>query len=106
MGDKLDKLPSTRIASGVAHDNPEDIQILTSIFGTPETVNTITQVCSSNKDIITASILFLIINLPLLDGIIKKIYKNAENPWILLLVKTLLFAILLFFTLNSKLALK
>jgi len=102
MGDELNKLPSTR---GVSHDDPSHIQLLSNIFGN-EKAMAINTVCSSNKDIMIAGMLFLVVNLPPLTSMISGIYKNAENPWIMVLVKTILFTILLFLILNSKFAKK
>jgi hypothetical protein len=98
MGDMLKKLPTTR---GISHDDPSHIQLLTTIFG-KERAAEIETVCSYNKEILVAAILFMVVNIPVLPGIISKIYKNSENPWIMLILKTIIFTILLFFFTNTK----
>jgi hypothetical protein len=101
MGDELQKLPTTR--GGVSHDDPSHIQILSNMFGTEKAVE-IEKVCTTNKDIIIAGILFLIVSLPPVSSVIVKIYKNAENPWIMALVKSIIFMVVFFLMVNSKLA--
>lgn len=103
MGDELHKLPTTR--GGGLHDDPSHIQLLSNMFGT-EKATEIEKVCTTNKDVIIAGILFLVISLPPVSSVIAKLYKNSENPWIMALVKSIIFVVTFFLLVNAKLAKK
>lgn len=99
MGDMLKKLPTTR--GEISHDDPSHIQMLSTIFGKERALE-IETVCSYNKEILLAAVLFMFVNIPIIPSIVSKVYKNAENPWVMLIVKTVVFTLLLFVFTNSK----
>ena len=99
MGDNIQKLP---IDKNQKEDN-ESLQNLKRLLG-PEKVENINLICNKNMDIIIAGAIFFGVNLPIVEGFIKKFYCNAENPYIMTIVKTIIFIILFFMVNNFYLA--
>jgi hypothetical protein len=95
MGDDLRKLPINKNEN----DDITTINTLKKYFG-EEKINNISSICSSNMEIIAAAAVFFIVNLPYVETLIKKVYSNAENPYILILCKTIIFTILYFLVNN------
>jgi hypothetical protein len=97
MGDLLKKLPPS--------DQPLDerqFALLKNALGNSEhvqTANGLLQVCNTNLDVLSASVLFFILSLPFVDPIMDRVYPTS-NVYVRNLVKAIVFAVLLFITNN------
>lgn len=76
---------------------PEDTQLLERFVLLENQKETAGRLFATNRDILVASALFLILSLPAVDGLIEKVYPAcAERFYYRLGIKTLIFLILLF----------
>lgn len=82
-----------------------EIQILDTLFKQKQ--GTIQRVFSGTKDVLIIGFLFILFSLPQIDELIKKFAPSAENsPYILMLVKTVLFMVAYFIIKNMYLVRK
>lgn len=95
MGDDLKNLPINKNEN----DDIMTINTLKKYFG-EEKINNISTICRTNMEIIVAAVIFFIVNLPYVETLIKRFYSNAENPFVLILCKTIIFT-LLYFLVNN-----
>jgi hypothetical protein len=100
MGDELRKLPTSK-----DDISPSHMEILDRVFGQEQAEN-MKIVCGSNLEILYAGIIFFVLNLTYTEDMIKRFYKNAENPLVMTVVKTILFVVLFFLVNNWYLAKK
>jgi hypothetical protein len=94
MGDELRKLPTN-----TDRIDPSHIEILDKIFG-QEQVSNMKVICNSNIEIVYAGVIFFLLNLTVVEDMIKRFYRNAENSLVMTIVKTILFVVL-FFLVNN-----
>lgn len=98
MGDSIVNLPTDNTIP-----TANEIAIFQQLFDTHS--KTTKTLISGLSDVIIASVLFFVISLPIFDGLIQKVYP-ANNCYIIIAIKTALFAMLLFFLRNLDLAKK
>lgn len=100
LGDPIDQLPAD--TSVPSHN---EIRIVDQLFQQKKSV--FDRILSQTKDIIVLGGLFILFSLPFMDNLIKKFITATEtSPYILIGVKTLLFAISYFIIKNLYLARK
>ncbi len=92
MGDFIQNLPTDSVKP-----SPEESQIINTLFNNPEKIK---NVCVEFKDSIFVGILFLIFTLNYVDKFIKSIFKQAENPYILLGIKTICIMVIYYLAKN------
>ncbi len=92
--DYIDQLPNDK--------NPpsqQELQILENFFTSKK--DNVDKILNKSRDILIASSLFFILSLPQIDTLIKNFFPTMSNSlYVLLLAKTLAFAILFFIVKN------
>jgi hypothetical protein len=99
FGDSIETLPSDQ--------NPpthNEIKMVETLF--KENKSTIDIILADAKNIIFMGLLFIILSTPQVDDLIKKFVVAAESPYILILIKAILFMFIYFIINNLYLARK
>jgi hypothetical protein len=86
MGDSIQQLPADQ-----APPTHDEIKIVDSIF--KEHHSTIQIILNDAKSTILIGILFIIFSIPQLDDLIRKFVTIAESPYILILIKSVIFMV-------------
>lgn len=92
--DSIDALPTDQ-------NNPShaEIQIVDSLF--KQKHGTVQKILSGTKDVLVIAFIFLLFSLPQFDDLLKKFIPAAENSaYILIAVKSVLFAFVYFLVKN------
>jgi hypothetical protein len=80
--------------------SPNESVILDTLF--PTKYNVLQQVFLGTKDVIAVAILFALISLPGVDNLVERFVPMTKGaPYLILLVKTLIFALGYFIVKNS-----
>jgi len=89
-GDIIDQLPSDKTQP--SHD---EIRIVDSLFKKKKGV--FDKILSETKDVLVIGILFVIFSIPQIDELIKKVIKITQtSPYILILIKSVIFMLCYF----------
>ena len=92
-GDLLRNLPTDN-----SNPNEKELYYINNIFEKEQ--SNIRKIMMEFKDIVMISLLFLLVSIPYIDSIIKKVYPRAENRSIMLVVKSVLFGLLYYMLKN------
>lgn len=94
MGDQIQGLP---VDQTVPSHN--EIQIMDTLFKQKHGV--VNKIMAGSKDMLLAGFLFMLFNIPQIDDMIRKLIPTtATSPYILILVKTILFVVTYFIIKN------
>ena len=99
IGDSIEHLPSDQ--------NPpthNEIKMVDTIF--KENKSTIDIILADAKNIVFMGILFIVLSTTQVDDLIKKFIVVAESPYILILIKAVLFMVIYYIVNNLYLARK
>lgn len=97
--DSIETLPTDKNA--VSHS---ELQIVDSLFQQKPAFDAI---LSGTKEVLLAGFLFVLLSLPQADELIKKVFKSSTtSPYILLIIKAIVFMVLFFVIKNMYLVRK
>ena len=99
VGDNIDSLPTDQTVP--SHN---EIQMVETIF--KKKLTTMQKILSGVKEFVLLLVLFIVFSLPQLDSILRKLISMTESPYILILIKGILFVIVYFLIKNLYLARK
>jgi len=102
MGDSIKDLPVDQMSK----EDPAELQLAANLFGTVGDVVNNPNVVSHFRPTMLAALIFLILSLPQLDTFIASFSRRPMSPYVMVLVKAVIFFVVLYVASNFSLAKK
>lgn len=87
LSDPIESLPVD--SNPPSHD---EIQLIDTIFEKHQT--TFERILKSAKDVLLIGSLFILFSIPQIDGYIRKFIRAAESPYLLIVIKAVMFMVI------------